>query len=84
MATDGELDKRERAETYARQAAEAERRGDHLRAAVLYRAAFIALESSGEGEHPDSAPVHDGRRGWPAAGNPARPARVADCCDEAE
>lgn len=59
MATDGELGRRERAETYARQAAEAERRGDHLRAALLYRAAFIALESNGEAEQLESARAHD-------------------------
>jgi hypothetical protein len=40
--------RRERAEAYALQAAEAEQRGDHRMAAVLYQAAFLALESNDE------------------------------------
>ncbi|HSU42313.1 MAG TPA: hypothetical protein VLJ38_22180 [Polyangiaceae bacterium] len=84
MATDGALSKHERAESYARQAAEAERRGDHLRAAVLYRAAFIALESTGEGEQLESNRGHDARRQWSAGGDTARAAAAADCSNEAE
>lgn len=84
MATDGALSTREQAETYARQAAEAERRGDHRRAALLYRAAFIALESNGDAEQLDSARGHDARRQWPAGGDTARAPAAADCSNEAE
>lgn len=50
MPSDVRSGKRERAEAYAVQAAEAARRGDHRKAAVLYQAAFLALE-----KHDDSA-----------------------------
>ena len=84
MATDGAVSRRERAETYARQAAEAERRGDHRRAAMLYQAAFIALEDNEGAEQLDSARGNDARRPWSAAGDPARAAAAADCSNEAE
>jgi hypothetical protein len=51
--------RRERAEAYAFQAAEAARRGDHRQAAVLYQAAFLALETKDESGEPDELSADD-------------------------
>jgi hypothetical protein len=60
MASDVRTGRRERAEMYALEAADAARRGDHRKAAALYQAAFIALESNDEDEALDEF-ASDGR-----------------------
>lgn len=81
MPSDVRSGKRERAEAYASEAAEAARRGDHRKAAMLYQAAFLALENRDGGElgepHDDGADTTD---------EPSAPAAMveADCPEEAE
>lgn len=68
MAANIQLGRRERAEAYALQAAEAERRGDHRTAAMLYQAAFLELESNDESLVVSELPVEDsGTNGRPEA-----------------
>jgi hypothetical protein len=68
MAADIRPGKRERAEAYALEAADAERRGDHRAAAMLYQAAFLALESNDESLVITNLPVDDsGANGRPEA-----------------
>jgi hypothetical protein len=82
MASDVRASRRERAEAYAQEAAEAAARGEHRKAAALYHAAFMALESDDE---VDGRAELGQERSREHHGDPEQ-AQVevgADCLDEA-
>jgi hypothetical protein len=78
------MGKRERAEAYARQAAEAASRGEYRNAAALYKVAVLALAGDDEGDEGDEL-AFDARLSEPP---PAEPAPIdavgAACPAEAE
>jgi hypothetical protein len=83
MASDLRASRRERAEAYAQEAAEAARLGEHRKAAALYHAAFMALESDDEGERGEALGTDEPSRERQGDPEQAQVKVGADCLDEA-
>ncbi len=84
MATDSRTGRRERAEAYARQAAEAASRGEYRNAAALYKVAVLALAGDDEGADGDELAFEERSSEPPAAEPPPMDAVEALCPAEAE